>query len=272
MTARPTMTADDRIEGAARRVFEDRRAKRAIADLPEDIRPRDLAEAYRVQDRLLALYLAQGHGPVAGWKIALTTPVMQQLIGLDHPCAGAILADAVHHETAELDAADYASLGVESEIAIRLDRDLAAGGAPWDRDNVADAVDACMAAIEIVDTRHADFGQGLGAGLLIADDAMNHGCVIGPPVADWRRLDLATVAGRMTIDGQVVGEGVGGDALGHPLAALAWLANHLAERGRMLKAGDIVLTGSLVATKMLKPGNRMATVIDGLGTATLRVR
>ncbi len=124
------MTEDDRIEGAARRVFEDRRAKRAIADLHEDIRPRDLAEAYRVQDRLLELLLAQGHGPVAGWKIALTTPVMQQLVGLDHPCAGAILADAVHHETAELDAADYVSLGVETEIAVRLGQDLAADGAP----------------------------------------------------------------------------------------------------------------------------------------------
>ncbi len=69
------MNVDERIERAARRMFEDRRDKRNLAGLPEDLRPRDLTEAYAVQDRLHEHYLAAGEGPLAGWKIALTTPV-----------------------------------------------------------------------------------------------------------------------------------------------------------------------------------------------------
>ncbi len=151
-------------------------------------------------------------------------------------------------------------------------RDLTAEDAPYDRQSVGDAVATCMAAIEIVDTRNAEADVAkVDAGLLIADNAMNAGCVLGSPVADWRGLDLATLAGRMIINGEIVGQGIGGDALGHPLQALAWLANNLAGRGQMLKAGDIVLTGSIVATKWLNPGDEMATVIDGLGQAEVRV-
>ena len=76
----------------------------------------------------------------------------------------------------------------------------------------------------------------------------------------------------MIINGEEVGHGHGADALGHPLSALAWLANSLLRRGRMLRAGDVVLTGSIVATKWLQPGDEMTTIIDGLGEARLKVR
>ncbi|MBT5897614.1 MAG: hydratase, partial [Rhodospirillaceae bacterium] len=78
-------------------------------------------------------------------------------------------------------------------------------------------------------------------------------------------------AGRMLINGEVVGQGVGGDALGHPLVPLAWLANNLNQRGTMLRAGDVVLTGSIVATKWLQPGDHMVKEVDGLGRTSLTV-
>lgn len=268
------MNVDERIERAARRIFEDRRGKRDLTGLPADLHPRDLTEAHAVQDRLHEHYLAAGEGPLAGWKIALTTPVMQRLVGVDHPCEGGIFATRLYHRTATLAHADCVSLGVESEIALSLDRDLGAGGMPYDRETVADAVTGAMAAIEIVDTRNVDFAaaEPIDAALLIADNAMNFGAVVGAPVDDWHRHDLAALAGRMIINGEEVGHGVGADALGHPLAALAWLANSLVRRGRMLRAGDVVLTGSIVATKWLKPGDEMTTIIDGLGEASLKVR
>ncbi len=268
------MDVDERIERAARRIFEDHRGKRDLTGLPEHLRPRDLTEAYAVQDRLHEHYLARGEGPLAGWKIALTTPVMQRLVGVDHPCEGGIFAARLYHRTATLAHADCVSLGVESEIALSLDRDLGADGMPYDRETVADAVAGAMAAIEIVDTRNADFGaaDAIDAALLIADNAMNFGAVVAEPADGWRRRDLAALAGRMIINGEEVGHGVGADALGHPLAALAWLANSLVRRGRMLRAGDVVLTGSIVATKWLKPGDEVATIIDGLGEASLKVR
>ena len=261
----------ERNDACAQRLYEDHRAMRRIeARLPEEIAPRDVAEAYLVQDRLQALYLAAGEG-IGGWKVALTTPVMQKLVGVGHPLEGAIFAGRIHRSPARLNGADYVNLAVESEIAVRLGRDLPAGAKPHDRNSVADAVAACMAGIEIVDDRACDYKANLSATLLIADNAWNFGCVVGPEVADWRGLDLAAAKGRMRINGEVVGEGRGGDVLGHPFEALAFLANSLNRRGRKLAAGDVVLTGSVVATKWLKPGDEMATQIEGLGEARLTV-
>lgn len=263
------MTDGDRTARAARRLFEAHRDRLAMAPLPEDERPRDIAEAYVAQDLLLDLYAAAGH-QVGGWKVALTTPVMQEMVGIDRPCEGAIFADRIHEGSAEVRGADFRTLGVESEIAMRLDRDLDAAGAPYDRDKVAAAVGACMAGIEIVDLRDVIYDQ-LNAPLLIADNSMNQGCVIGPAVEGWRALDLGAAAGRMVINGKMVGEGHGRDALGHPLLALAWLANNLIERGRYLRAGEVVMTGSIVATKLMVAGDEMVTTIDGLGDARLVV-
>jgi len=262
-----TASAEGPIEAAARALYRDHLERQKLEPLPDEIRPRDTAQAYAIQDRLQALYAEAGHA-LAGWKVALTTPVMQALVGIDHPLEGGIFADRVYVGQARRKAADYVNIGVESEIAVRLGRDLGADGAPYDRNSVADAVEACMAAIEIVDDRGIDYKR-LDAELLIADNAFNFGCVLGPPVSDWRRLDLAAIAGRMVINGETVGEGTGSAVMGHPFEALAFLANSLVRRGRPLAAGQIVMTGSIVATKWLKAGDEMATVIDGLGEARL---
>src|SRR5205807_5175240 len=118
-----------------------------LEPLPADIRPGDLAEAYAMQEQLQTLFAAD-RGAVAGYKIAITTPVMQRLMGIDHPCGGAIFARMTHASPARLRRADYVNVAVECEIAVRLAADLPAGRV-HDRSSVADAVDACMAAIEI---------------------------------------------------------------------------------------------------------------------------
>ncbi len=228
--------------------------------------PTDLDEAYAVQDAVHDL----ADDRVAGWKIALTTKVMQEFVGIAHPLAGAIFAGTVASSGATLRASRYVHLGVESEIAVRIGHDVAPRSGGHDRESIADAVAACMAATEVVDDRNCSYTP-LDPLLLAADNAFNAGCVLGPERPDWQTLDLAALRGTMTINGAVVGEGAGGDVLGHPLEALAWLANHLDARGRRLRAGDVVLTGSVVATKFPAPGDEMTTEIEGLGRATLRV-
>ena len=262
--------ATDPIEGAARYLFDEARAGHKGAPLPDDLAPPDVATAYLVQDRLQALWEEAGAGPVVGWKVALTSKVMQELVGVAQPCEGAIFASRVHHGSISLPHDDFVNIGVESEIAIRLARDLPPSGGPYNRNNINAAVAACMAAIEIVDDRAIDYKL-VDAPLLIADNSFNAGCVLGPEVSDWQKLNLAGLAGRMLINGEVVGAGVGGDALGHPLESLIWLANNLNLRGNMLRAGDVVMTGSIVATKWLQPGDHMVTEIDGLGKASLSV-
>ncbi len=100
---------------------------------------------------------------------------------------------------------------------------------------------------------------------LIADDFFDAGCVLGEPVVGWRSLDLASLSGVTWINGVEVGRGRGADVMGHPFEALAWLANSLARRGRYLRAGEFVFTGSVVETKWLQPGDRVVMEIERLG-------
>ncbi len=239
-----------------------------LVALPEDCRPKDESEAYAIQEALAPLLTAAGMGPVAGYKIGCTTPVMQVFLQIDHPCAGHIFGETVGLGDASFPHGRFHHVGVECELAVRLASDLPATSAPYDRATVAAAVAGVMPAIEVVDDRYADF-RSLDAPTLVADDFFGAGCVLGNalPLTD---LDLAALAGSMAINGEVVGTGIGADILGHPLEALRWIANARAERGRDLKAGDFVLLGSLVETKWVAAGDVVEIEIQGLGTATAR--
>ena len=102
----------------------------------------------------------------------------------------------------------------------------------------------------------------------MADDFFAAGCVLGPPVPRAAAPDLLDVIGRAVINGVEVGQGTGADVLGHPHQALAWLANHLAASGKSLRAGEIVLTGSLVKTVWLGAGDRVTMELQGLGSVS----
>ncbi len=240
---------------------------RDMAAIPAELQPADLAEAYAIQEALVERLTQAGAGPVGGWKIALTTPTMQAFVGADQPCAGAILADRIHSSPTNLRRSEFQRLGVEAEIAVRMGQDLAGGDG---RDAVGEAVAAIMPAIELIEDRNAVYGD-FDAKLLVANNSLNAGCVLGPETQDWRALDLPALAGRMHLNGEVVGEGHGRDVLGHPLDAVAWLADNLAERDQCLQAGQVVLTGSVVKTHFLEAGDTMACELDGLGQAEVRV-
>lgn len=261
------MKAADRAAAAAAFFHETRTARRKLLPLPPELRPADVEEAYAAQEALIELYRKDGRGAVAGAKIAITTPVMQQLMDIDQPCGGAIFASMVHHAPAALRHADYGNIAVECEIALRLGADLPAP--PFTRDAVAEAVESVMAAIELIDDCHGEYGA-FDAIDLVADNAWNAGVVLGPPVTDWRRLDLPALSGTMSVGGKVVGSGFGRDAMGHPFEALAWLAETFARRGRPLRRGMVVITGSLVSTKWPQPGEEVVVEIESLGRASAR--
>ncbi len=259
------------IQEAARFLFEERQAGNSFAPIPAPYTPHHFDEAYAVQEALQQRLVAVS-GPIVGYKIALTTPVMQQMVGVGEPIAGAILAKTIHDSPARVQWSDYVHLGVECEIAVQLSADLPAERAPYSRDSVADVVGTVRAAFELVDDRHADYAQ-LAPHVfsLLADNAWNAGIVLGPAITDWRPLDLAAARGTMRINGEIVGEGHGRDALGHPLEALAWLANMFAKRGKGLSRGMSVMTGSVVATKFVTPEDVVELSVDGLGEVSLRV-
>jgi 2-keto-4-pentenoate hydratase len=253
----------NRILAAANTIASARRGRTPLQPLAADVAPRDEADGYRIQDALHGL-LAADFGALVGYKIGCTSPVMQRYLGIPHPCGGGVFARGVHASGVSLPATNFVRVGVECEIAVRLAHDLKPSQAPFTADAVAQAVEAYLPAIEIVDDRYVDW-QTIGAPTLVADDFFAAGCVLGAPVARSAAPDLLDIVGRAVINGVEDSRGTGADVLGHPHHALAWLANHLAADGKTLRAGQVVLTGSLVKTVWLKPGDSVTMDLSGLG-------
>jgi 2-keto-4-pentenoate hydratase len=253
-----------RVQTMAQWMWQARQRRLPYRNLPDDLRPASIAQAYAAQEAYYRL-AEPTYGAVAGAKIATTTKVMQRLMGIDHPCGGAIFSRTIHRSPAQLSAADFVNLRIESEIALELGADLPASGAPWTRDKVAPAVAAALPAFELIEDRNADYAK-TEALSLIVENCWNGGIVIGTR----KRVpldDLVGIRGKLTLGGKVVGEGSAED----PCATLAWLANHLAERNRDLKADMIVITGSLIPTVSIAPGQRAEFTVEGLGEVVMDV-
>ena len=258
------------ILAAAELIATARRDRTPLAPLPAALAPQHEAGGYRIQAAVHER-LAREQGPLAGYKIGCTSPVMQQYLGIPHPCGGGVFASGVYTSGIALEHGDYVRVGVECEIAVWLGRDLDAGLAPFTAETVVHAIEAYHPAIEIVDDRYVRW-ETLGPPTLIADDFFAAGCVLGDAVPRSRAPELADVVGRAILNGVEAATGTGADVLGHPHNALAWLANHLAAQGTQLRAGEIVLTGSLVKTLWLDAGDRVDMWLAGLGTATMVAR
>jgi 2-oxo-3-hexenedioate decarboxylase/2-keto-4-pentenoate hydratase len=257
--------ADDTDLRAALAIRDYRVARRRLPGLDPSLRPADEAAAYRIQNELHRLLTGAGLGPVAGHKIGCTTRVMQEFLRIPNPCAGGVFESQVHRTPARLRHANFVRPGVECEMVVRLASDLPQQGAPFNRHSVAAAVGEIIPGMEIVDDRYVDY-KSLDTPTLIADDFFDAGCVLAEPLADWRALDVPSLSGTTRINGIEVGRGRGADVMGHPFEALAWLANSLARRGRSLRGGEFVFTGSVVETKWVQPGDEVVMTIDGLGT------
>src|SRR5271170_7851001 len=147
-------------------------ARRPIDALPEELVPADLDQAYQVREAYEALEIPR-RGAVVGYKIGLTTPVMQKLCGVDEPCYGAMFASEIRHNPAEIKIGDYCRVGLETEIAMRLGTDLPDGGG---RARVEAAIESCMAAIEVLEDLRHDYKR-LSARAMVVGNVWNAGCV-----------------------------------------------------------------------------------------------
>jgi len=206
--------------------------------------PATISDAYDIQERYVAL-LRSEHGDTVGYKVGLTSAPMQAFCGIDHPIAGVVLARRVYQSGATVRRADFGRLGLEFEIAVRIKSDVPVAGVPCTAEMIAPHIGGVCAAIELVDDRNADYTN-LDVLSLLADNSWNGGIVLSEFATKWP--DLESVLGRATKDDDAIGEGRGRDILGHPFNSAAWLATQLASRGVQLKAGQIVMTGSVMKT------------------------
>lgn len=248
-------------EDLARRL-RDAYVRGAVAPLRDGLEPVDIEGAYAVQTINTRFWEAQGRR-IVGRKAGLTAKAVQVQLGVDQPDFGVLFEDMEIADGGNLDPARALQPKAEAEIAFVLGAGLP--GADTTAEQVAAAVQSVHAAIEIVDSRIADWK------IAFADTVADNGSSAFFVLGTGRPLDgvdLEGAAMEMTIDETVASTGIGAAALGNPLNAAAWLARTLADRGEPLKAGDVLLAGALGPMVALQPGNRVHAAVAGIGSAS----
>jgi 2-keto-4-pentenoate hydratase len=248
----------------ARQLWHARRSG-GIVHAHEVSPPKSSEEAYAIQEEIAALCGA----PSRGFKVGSTSVEAQRLLGTDEPGSAPLLAPYVYESPARIPIVPTHTPAVEGEFALKLGRDLPQRVAPYAMDEIADAVAAIAGAIEIVGTRFSGGLAGKGRLLVTADCGANIAFVSGPWRHDAGSLDLKTHPVAMTINGALRGTGTGERALGNPMNVLLWLANHQSARGRGLKAGEIISTGTCTGLDPIRPGDRVQADFGGLGTVEI---
>ncbi|HEY6335296.1 MAG TPA: fumarylacetoacetate hydrolase family protein [Alphaproteobacteria bacterium] len=216
-------------------------------------------EAYKIQLGLIAKRASTGQRQV-GWKVGLTSTAIQEQFRVHEPVFGCLLGEGVKQSGHTFKHGALIKPGFENEVCVRLGRDLAAGGVRLE--DVRGAVETCYPALEITETR-GDFTADLP--LALADNAQQKAIVLGAPHRYSPDLDLASIGVRVEIDGKEVATGKGDAVLGDPLNSVVWLAEKLSAFGRRLKAGELIMTGSLTRQFPIARGERIRAEFERLG-------
>ena len=248
------------VEETAVRLRDAYRGK-PVAPLRDLLGPVDSDPAYAVQLINTRFWEAQGRR-IVGRKIGLTAKAVQQQFGVDSPDFGVLFQDMEIADGGILEPAEVIQPKAEAEVALILARDLDKRDAT--AQDVFAAVESAVAAIEIVDSRIADWKITFAD--TVADNGSSAFFVLGKERKPLPGLDLYTCGMALEVNGAIASLGAGAACLGHPLNAAAWLARMLAERREPLKAGDIVLTGALGPMVTLTRGTHIKATIGGLGS------
>ncbi len=239
-----------------------RQAARALPDFPGKP-PSDLAASYKVQDEAIALWPDE----VAGWKIGRVQPHQVAALGADR-LAGPIFSHYVWSARAgdevQIPIYENGFAAVEAEYVFRIGRDAPASKTEWTATEAADYVGAMHVGVETAGSPLATIND-LGATVVVSDFGNNHGLILGPEVPDWRaRLEKGLTC-ETFIEGQSVGSGAASAAADGPLDALAFLLGHLAQRGKPLRAGQLVSTGAVTGVHDIRIGQRSRVSFNGSG-------
>lgn len=258
------MSDDERrvaIEAAANRLIDATTTATPCAPLRELHPEGDLDDGYEVQ-RIVRQRTSVGRRTV-GRKIGLTSAAVQDVFGVHTPDFGVLYADMAYGDSEPIPFDRLLQPRIEAEVAFVLGRDLPAHAVTTAE--VLQAVDFVVPAIEVCDSRIADWNISIFD--TVADNASSGVFVIGGAPRSLRDIDdLRTCEMTIVHDGAVISSGTGAACLGHPVNAVVWLANTVAQRGEPLQAGEIVLSGSLGALVPVDAGATYEATITGLGS------
>jgi 2-keto-4-pentenoate hydratase len=220
-----------------------------------------LDQAYRIQLGLIVRRRALGERQI-GWKVGLTSAAIQQQFGFHEPVFGCILETTPSGHVFGPD--DLIGGGFENELCMRLGRDLSGD---ITLDEARAAVDEVYPSLEIIETRGPFTAQ---IALALADNAQQKTVVLGS--ATKLPMDLTAMEARVSVNGETVATGTGDAVLGNPLNSVVWLAGKVGQYGRVLKAGEIIMTGSFTRQFRITPGDRIRTEFSGVGAVETAMR
>lgn len=225
----------------------------------------DVVDAYEIQLINIRRKLDAG-ARIVGHKVGLSSKAMQQMMGVDEPDYGHLLADMEVYEDVPVDTSRYLFPRVEVEVGFVLGADL-----PGEECTEADVLAATVAyapAIELIDSRIKNWNIALAD--TISDNASSAGFVLGPQRVAPKDIDIKNIDAVLTRNDEVIAEGRSDAVLGDPVIAVAWLARKVASFGVRLKAGDIVLPGSCTRAIDARPGDSFHAEFAGLGSVRLQ--
>lgn len=258
------MLDKDQIAAASQVLVQHWRDGTKLDALEVRLQPQSRAEGYAIQAELER----RSSGTLFGWKIAATSEAGQKHINVAGPMAGRIMSDTVIADGGTASMKGNEMRVGEPEFAFRMGRDLLPRAASYTVDEVLAAVETLHPAIEIPDSRFADFARA-GEAQLIADNACAHLFVLGAATsADWRSMDLVAERPQITLRGERY-IGHGRNVLGDPRVALAWLANELRGLGITLRTGEVVTTGTCHPPLPIQAGDHFAADIGVLGKVSV---
>ena len=247
-------------EKIARRLIQ-AYAGRPVEPFHNELPPGDVQAAYDIQEINTRLWLGQGRR-LAGRKIGLTSVAVQRQLGVGEPDYGMLFADMLLCDGDEVPAGSLLQPKVEAEVALVLNRDL-----PDPSTTIVElmaAVEYVLPAIEVVDSRVKDWKITIQD--TVADNASSALVFLGMTPVRLETVDLRLAGMLMERRGEEVSSGVGWACLGHPLRAALWLVRRMAEVGRPLAAGDLIMSGALGPMVSCHPGDIFEARIAGLGS------
>ena len=254
------------IERIADRLDEARRTSTATPPVRDVLGATDIARAYAVQAELTRRRLAEGR-TITGRKIGLTAPAVQQQLGVDQPDFGVLFDHMAVPDGGEVAAHALIQPKIEAEVAFVLGADLDGHPRELTYDRVFAAIDHAVGALEIVDSRNANWDITITD--TVADNASSALYVLGDtavPVSAFRPVDVTMVLSK---DGVEASSGTGSACLGDPVSALAWLARTVAGLGAPLRAGEVVLSGALGPMVPVESGNQIVAELSTLGRVSV---
>ncbi len=257
---------DDKIAHYGDALYEAWKNAAAIGPLIAQDASLTITDAYRIQQRMIARRLEATGERIIGKKIGVTSQAVMQMLDVHQPDFGMLTSGMVYDHGAALDVRPLIAPKAEGEIAFILKRDLTGPGV-----TLADALAATelvVPCIEVVDSRIRDWKISIQD--TVADNASSGLIVLGDNAVSPRGLDLALVGMTLEKNGEVVATGAGAAALGHPANAVAWLANTLGALEIPLKAGEVILSGSLAAMVPVGAGDCLSISLGGIGSVSAR--